>query len=194
VVARELIGKTLMVGGPGGTTAGYVVETEAYLGLDDPASHAYRGPTRRNQVMFEACGHLYVYLSYGVHHCVNTVARPAGIAAGAVLLRAVHPVSGLRLMARRRGLSEDVPDDLAFDTPVPARWRVLTNGPGKLTQAMGIGPNHNGLELAVGEVSILEGLQVAAKSIEVSMRIGISQAVEEPYRFSLAGDPFVSRR
>lgn len=196
-VARDLLGKRLSVSTPDGTTDAIVVETEAYMGLEDEASHAWRGRTARNAPMFEQPGRLYVYFIYGTHYCVNTVAY-RGQPAGAVLLRAVQPWHGLRLMAMRRGLAvDDMPDDLdpaTMPDQIPRAWRTLTNGPGKLTQALGIGPQHNGLDLEAGVIDLTQGPASFDVTVEASRRIGIRVSVELPYRFTVRGNPFVSRR
>jgi DNA-3-methyladenine glycosylase len=169
-VARALVGWTFLVAGVGGV----IVETEAYA-QDDPASHAFGGPTRRNAVMFGEPGHLYVYRSYGVHWCANVVCGVEGVAS-AVLLRALEPTDGLDAMRARRGL----------DDP-----RLLASGPGRLTQALGLTGANDGDDLA----SRPYRLSPAPVPVDVvaSTRIGISRAVERPWRYSLAGSSFVSR-
>lgn len=170
-VARELLGCRLMLDG----VEGRVVETEAYLGSGDAASHAARGPTPRNQAMFGPVGHLYVYRSYGIHHCLNLVAHPQG-QPGAVLIRALEPVRGQSRMRRRRGR-----DGIE-----------LCNGPGKLCQALGIDMSFDGQDLmARGGVEIYAG--AAEEETERGPRVGISKAREFPYRFWLRGNPHVSR-
>lgn len=147
---------------------------EAYCGAKDPGSHAYRGPTPRTEVMFGPPGHLYVYFTYGMHHCANVVADPNGVA-GAVLLRAVEPLDGLELMAERRGT--EVKTDLA-------------RGPARLCQAFGLDRTHNGLDLTDGH-AFLEGRQTT-KEVSTSERIGLSAGADKPWRFYLKG-PFASR-
>lgn len=169
-VARRLIGATLLVDGVGGI----VVEVEAYR-QDDPASHAYRGPTARNRSMFGPPGHLYVYRSYGVHWCANVVCGEEGIGMGA-LLRALQPTHGLDEMRARRGL-----DDVL----------LLCAGPGRLTQALGLTGAHDGLPLDRPPFE-LRPTQVPA-DVVCSARVGISRAREIPWRYSLSGSPFVSR-
>jgi DNA-3-methyladenine glycosylase len=170
LVARQLIGVTLLVDGVGGR----IVETEAY-DRGDPASHAYSGPTERNGAMFGDPAHAYVYRSYGIHWCLNFVCREAGHGAG-VLIRALEPLAGLGTMRARRHTDEAL---------------LLCSGPGKLCQALGISRAHNGLALAAPPFA----LEAAPAGIEVVVgpRIGISKAVEVPWRFGLAGSPFVSR-
>ena len=164
------MGWTLLVEGVGGT----VVETEAYE-PDDPASHSFGGPTRRNATMFGPAGRLYVYRSYGVHWCANVVCAEEGVGA-AVLLRAVEPTTGIEIMRARRG-ADDV--------------RLLASGPGRLTQALGITAAHDGLELGRPPFAVVPpraGVEVVA-----SARVGITRAADVPWRYSLAGSSFVSR-
>jgi DNA-3-methyladenine glycosylase len=176
VVAPDLLGRTLVHETPEGTVAGRIVEVEAYCGPIDPASHAYRGPTRRNAVMFGPAGHLYVYFTYGMHYCANVVCEEEG-SPGAVLLRAVEPVSGLELMARRRGTSA---------------VGALAKGPARLAQAFGIDRAQNGIDLVDGPVWI-GGAPVLEGPVEASPRIGITRAAEEPWRFYEVG-PWASPR
>ena len=169
-VAPGLLGRLLVREAPEGTVSGRIVEVEAYCGPADPASHAYRGPTRRNAVMFGPAGHLYVYFSYGLHHCANVVCEEEG-SPGAVLLRAVEPVDGVPLMAARRGVSA---------------VRALARGPGRLGQAFGLDLSLNGADLVAGPVWI-EGDPVLRGRVATSPRIGIAQAADRPWRFYEAG-------
>ena len=170
-MARQLIGATLLVDGVGGV----IVETEAY-DRDDPASHSHAGPTPRNAAMFGAPGRAYFYRSYGLHWCLNFVCREAGHGAG-VLIRAIEPTHGLERMRERRGL-QDV--------------RLLCAGPGRVGQALGIVHSLNGCRLDQPPFEVwaapAEGVPIA-----VGPRIGISKAVEVPWRFGLAGSKFLSR-
>ena len=169
-VARRLLGVMVLVNGVGGR----IVETEAY-DRDDPASHTFGGPNTRNAAMFGPPGHAYVYRSYGIHWCINFVCREAGHGAG-VLLRALEPTHGLELMRERRGL-EDI--------------RLLCAGPGRLGQALGIGPQHGGMPLSQPPFEVLPAQEAGA--VVSGPRIGISKAVAQPWRFGLAGSRFVSR-
>ncbi len=169
-VAPDLIGATLMVGGAGGV----IVEVEAYHHTD-PAAHSYRGETPRNAVMFGPPGMAYVYRSYGIHWCLNVVCEAEG-SASAVLIRALEPVEGLAAMRRRRGL-----DDV----------RALCSGPGKLCAALGVTIRHNGLPLDRAPFELRA--RTAEPDIVVGPRIGISKAVDEPWRYGLKGSRFLSR-
>lgn len=169
-VARAVIGMTLLVDGVGGI----VVETEAYH-QEDPASHSYAGPTPRNAVMFGPPGHAYVYRSYGLHWCMNFVCEREGMGA-AILIRALEPTQGLAVMAERRGT----------DDP-----RLLCSGPGKLCQALGVTRAHDGLRLDHAPFELRP--RPAEPRLLVGPRIGISRAVDAPWRFGLAGSRFLSR-
>jgi DNA-3-methyladenine glycosylase len=169
-VARRLIGCVVRHG----ETAGVIVETEAYH-QSEPACHAYIGLTPRTVTLFERPGIAYVYRSYGVHAMLNAVCEEEGVGA-AVLIRALEPLEGVGLMRERRGREP---------------LRELCSGPGKLTQALGIGLSLNGGDLTSGPITITP--RDAEPEIAVSLRIGITRAVELPWRFSLAGSRFVSR-
>ncbi|WP_316233960.1 DNA-3-methyladenine glycosylase [Bradyrhizobium sp. SZCCHNR1098] len=169
-VAPELIGATFLVDGVGGT----IVEVEAYHHTD-PAAHSFRGPTPRNQVMFGPPGFAYVYRSYGIHWCMNFVCEVEG-SASAVLIRAIEPTFGIDEMRQRRGL-EDV--------------RTLCSGPGKLTEAMGITIAHNGLALDALPIELFA--RPGDVEVVTGVRIGITKAVDLPWRFGLKGSRFLSK-
>jgi DNA-3-methyladenine glycosylase len=178
-VARDLLGRLLVkrvLGGP--QLVGRIVESEAYR-QDDPASHSYRGRTARTDVMFGPPGHLYVYFTYGMHHCMNVVTGRDG-EGSAVLLRAVEPLEGLEWMALRRA-----------GPPDP---RLLCAGPARLTQAYGVGRADNGIDLVAGDdLFVAEGSPVPDERVGVGPRVGITVALERPWRFVELGNPFVSR-
>jgi DNA-3-methyladenine glycosylase len=169
-VAPDLIGATLLVGGAGGV----IVEVEAYHHTD-PAAHSYHGRTDRNAVMFGPPGFAYVYRSYGLHWCLNFVCEGEG-SASAVLIRALQPVAGLAVMERRRGTRVE---------------RLLCSGPGRLCQALAITQAHNGLRLDRAPFALYA--RTEAVKLVAGPRIGISKAVERPWRYGVAGSPFLSR-
>ena len=181
VAAQKLLGQVVLRRLPSGETlSGIIVETEAYL-TDDPACHAYRGQTPRNSAMFGSPGHAYVYFTYGLHMMLNLVCAPEGIAE-AVLIRALEPVEGEDTMRENRGgISET---------------RQLTNGPGKLAQALALTRlSHNGLDVTSSESE----LQILAHTyppfeIVTTTRIGITQGVDLPWRYYIQGNRYVSRR
>jgi DNA-3-methyladenine glycosylase len=177
LVSRELLGAVLECTTPDGITRGRIVETEAYLGPDDPACHAVAGLTPRTEHLFGPPGISYVYLIYGMYWCFNAVTRERGHGS-AVLVRAVSPTEGLDLMHARR--------------PRAKRERDLTNGPGKLCLAMGIVGSMSGASLASGAVRIRAGSGVPDADVEVTPRIGITRAAEWPLRYLVRNDPFVS--
>jgi len=170
-VAPELIGATLLFDGIGGE----IVELEAYHHTD-PAAHSYGGLTPRNAVMFGPAGFAYVYRSYGIHWCLNFVCEQEG-SASAVLIRALRPRTGLKVMRRRRGLSDE---------------RLLCSGPGRLCQALKITGSHNGLALDAPPFEL--SARPALPDIVVGVRVGITKAAEKPWRYGLAGSPFLSKR
>ncbi len=184
IVARDLLGRYLVRKTPRSILIGKIVEVEAYLGEKDPASHAYRGKTRRNEVMFGEGGHLYVYFTYGMHFCSNIVTEGAG-RGRAVLLRAIEPIEGLDTMRANR----------RFDASAEARRNLLdlTNGPAKLCEALGIGRAQNGTDLLGDGLYLTRGDRRQAGEIAASTRIGIRHGTEKRWRFYLKGNPFVSR-
>ncbi|MGW3513764.1 DNA-3-methyladenine glycosylase [Streptomyces sp. NPDC000994] len=177
-VAPKLLGAILTHETPEGTVSITITETEAYSGSADPASHAYRGRTPRNAVMFGPAGHLYVYRSHGLHWCANIVTGADGIAT-AVLIRAGRVIEGEELARERRGGKVESPR--------------LARGPGNFCQALGITAEHNGTDLLTGaSVALSEGEPVPAALIRVGPRVGVSKAHDWQHRFYLAGDPTVS--
>jgi DNA-3-methyladenine glycosylase len=177
-LARDLLGRILFFESPKGLLSGRIVETEAYTGAADPASHAYRGATRRNTVMFGPAGYAYVYFTYGMHHCLNVVAEREGTA-GAVLLRSLEPLGGLAVMRDLGGRGGD---------------ERLCSGPGKICKAFGLTLAHNGLDLTRGRLGIAAGQPVDDRLVQVGTRIGIRRAADFPYRFTIAGSRSVSVR
>lgn len=175
-VAKDILGQFLVHETPQGTTAGRIVEVEAYLPKNDPACHAARGMTPRNEVMYGPAGYSYVYFCYGNHFMFNVVTEKEGVP-GAVLVRALEPVKGAGLMAKRRGRFSAT--DLG-----------LTNGPGKLVQALRINRAHNKLPLWKKPLYLQKAKRVEA--IGVTTRIGITEGSELPLRFYLKGNHFLS--
>ena len=181
-VARGLLGKIVRVKGKSGDCAARIVETEAYGGAQDRASHAWKGRTVRNESMFGRPGTAYIYLCYGIHRMMNVVTAPEGVAA-AVLIRGVEPLEGVEKMARRRGVSA-------------SEFR-LTAGPGALTQALGICMDWCGSDLVCGPISIEDdGVKVPKAKIETGRRVGVNYAgpaARFPWRFWIRGNRWVSR-
>jgi DNA-3-methyladenine glycosylase len=172
-VARGLLGKILVHR----NTSARIVETEAYLGVEDRAAHAWRGITPRTKVIFGPAGHAYVYLIYGMYECLNIVAEEVG-SAGCVLIRAVEPLTGLAAMRKRR--------------PAAHKDHDLGNGPGKLTLALGITRRHNGADVTKGSLTVHELGAAEPFEIGVSPRIGITHCADWPLRFFIQGNPCVS--
>ncbi len=175
-VARALLGCQLVRIVDGARISGRIVETEAYRGAGDPASHAYRGRTRRNALMFGEAGHAYLYFSYGFHWCLNLTTEPRG-RAGAVLIRAIEPVEGLeRMMMNRQA------ESVAH----------VADGPGKLTRALGIDGRLNGEDVVTsGRLFVEEGKKV--RRVGLSSRVGISEGTKRKWRFYVKGNRFVSK-
>jgi DNA-3-methyladenine glycosylase len=169
-VAPDLIGATFLVDGVGGI----IVEVEAYHHTE-PAAHSYKGLTPRNAVMFGPAGFIYVYRSYGIHWCVNFVCEAAG-SASAILVRALEPTHGIPAMRRRRGLHDE---------------RLLCSGPGKLTEALGITHAYNGVPLDAPPITLRA--RAAKPDIVTGVRIGLTKAVELPWRYGLRGSKFLSK-
>lgn len=176
-VARELLGAVLEHRTDEGIVRGRIVETEAYLGPDDPACHAAAGLTARTRFLFGPPGRAYVYFIYGMHWCFNAVTREEGHGS-AVLIRAVEPISGLEHMRRRRDVERDV---------------NLTSGPARLCDAFGINREQNGVRLDRGPLRILAGSELPDEDVLVTPRIGIRKAADWPLRFLEKGNRFVSK-
>jgi DNA-3-methyladenine glycosylase len=177
LVARELLGAILEHQSPDGIASGRIVETEAYLGPDDPACHAVAGRTERTWHLHGPPGVAYIYFIYGAHWCFNAVTREEGHGS-AVLVRAVEPVRGIDLMRKRR--------------PSARRDSDLTNGPGKLCAALGIDGGLDGSRLDRGPLKILQGEPIEEPDVEVTSRIGITRAADWPLRWLVRGNPYVS--
>jgi len=179
-VARQLLGLYFVGLSRGKQLAGRIVEVEAYLGDLDPASHAFRGRTNRNEVMFRKGGHLYVYFTYGMHFCSNVVTGKEGVG-HAVLLRALEPAEGIPLMARRRKRSAALVGELC-------------SGPAKICQAFALTRKHNGTDLC-GSVFWIEQRDPPLKrgQIGASPRVGISRGKNFAWRFVILGNPYLSR-
>jgi DNA-3-methyladenine glycosylase len=185
IVAKELLGKTLVHKTDEGIISGKIVETEAYLAQKDPGSHAYRGITERNRIMFGPAGKAYIYLVYGNHYCLNVVTEKDGVG-GAVLIRALEPQEGIKIMKKHRRIDEPL--------------ACLTNGPGKLTKALGITGSMNGVDLTGIKLFIISQIASGKKkspsrdfSIVTTGRIGIRKGKNLPYRYYIEGSKFVSR-
>jgi DNA-3-methyladenine glycosylase len=179
-VAKNLLGKYLVMKSGKDLLSGKIVETEAYIGKSDPASHAYRGVTPRNKIMFGKPGFAYIYLTYGMYHCLNFVTEKDGFPA-AVLIRALEPEEGIEMMMRNRKISE---------------IKNLTNGPGKLCQALELDRNLNGADLCSnGERKIwVEDRKEKPGKITSTSRIGIDEGKDKKWRFYIKGNKFVSKK
>jgi len=179
-VAKNLLGKYLVVRRGDKLLSGKVVETEAYIGKNDPASHAYRGVTPRNKIMFGKPGFAYIYLTYGMYHCLNFVTEKDGFPA-AVLIRALEPEEGIDIMMRNRKISD---------------IKNLTNGPGKLCQALGLDRSLNGANLCspMQEKIWVEDRNEKQKGIVSTSRIGINEGKDKNWRFYIKGNRFVSKK
>ena len=178
-VSRDLLGKLLVRVYNQKVLVGKIVETEAYRGKDDPASHAYRGKTPRNSIMFGKPGVAYIYIIYGMYHCLNVIAEPEGEAAG-VLIRAIEPLKGINLMKQLRGTN---------------KIKNLTNGPGKLTKAFAIDKSFNGMDLTQKNILFIAyPNQKEAFEIVETQRIGIKVGLDKMWRFYIRNNPFVSKK
>lgn len=187
-VAKDLLGKFLVRKFDKKYLVGKIVETEAYC-EDDPASHSYRGKTKRNEVMFWMGGHLYVYFTYGMHFCANVVTEKEGTGE-AVLIRAVEPIEGIAMMIKNRSKRK---------SGVMAYWKKgvlkdLTNGPARVCEAFGFGRKENGTDLLGDEIFITEPMEKSQIQIGTSSRVGIKNGLEKRWRFFIKNNPYVSRK
>jgi len=187
LVSRDLLGKVLLRREGRQVLAGRIVEVEAYLGEDDPAAHAAAGLTRRNYVLFGPPGRAYVYFIYGNHYCLNVSCEPDGIAGG-VLFRALEPIAGIERMARERGIAVQ-PDNLAS-------MRLLTSGPGRLAEALGVTrqrDNDKDLTSPASDLQIVDD-GFPPPRVLIGPRVGITKAAAHPLRYIIVGNQFVSGR
>ena len=207
-VAKDLLGKYLVRKLRGKTLVGKIVEVEAYLGERDPASHAFRGRTARNDVMFREGGHLYVYFTYGMHFCCNVVTERKG-RGRAVLIRAIEPVEGVGLMVRNRIAARGAKLKSGAERPHARSTHLqltshyltshhsdpaLTNGPAKLCQAFGIEREQNGTDLLGEQIYIINGESISPSRIAATTRIGIKNGKQKKWRYSIRKNPFVSMK
>jgi DNA-3-methyladenine glycosylase len=183
-VARDLLGKILVKVNGKTILSGKIVEVEAYHGDFDKAAHSYGGVTKRTEIMFEEGGYLYVYFSYGAHHCCNVVTGKKGEGT-AVLIRSIEPSIGIERMIRNRFGRKLRNENEIFN---------LTSGPGKVCQALGINRTHSGIDLTGRKIFILDGEKINGKQIGVSRRIGITKSVNLPWRFFIMNNPYLSRK
>jgi len=183
-VAQNLLGKILVKVDGKNFLSGKIVEVEAYHGDFDKAAHSYRGKTERTKIMFEEGGYLYVYFTYGAHHCCNVVTGKKGQGT-AVLIRAIEPLSGIEAMIKNRFGRKLKNDKEKFN---------LTSGPGKTCQAFGINRSHSGIDLTGDKIFILDTENINNKDIGVSKRIGITRSVDLPWRFFIKNNPYLSRK
>ena len=184
VVARDLLGKVLVKSNGKEILAGKIVEVESYHGDIDAAAHSYGGITKRNEIMFEAGGYLYVYFTYGAHHCCNVVTGKKGHGT-AVLIRAIEPIIGLNRMIKNR-----------FERKLKNEKEIfnLTSGPGKVCQAFKLDRSHSGTDLTGNKIFILNGEKIKSRDIGISKRIGITRSVDLPWRFFIKDNPYLSRK
>lgn len=184
VVAKELLGKILVKKNGRQILAGKIVEVEAYDGATDEAAHSFRGITPRNKIMFGSGGYLYVYITYGTHHCCNVVTGIRGKGT-AVLIRAVEPVYGIKKMMLNRFDRTNLTEKEIYN---------LTSGPGKICQAFGLDRGHSGIDLTGKKIFLLDQPKIKKSLIGISKRIGISKSVNLPWRFFIKDNPFLSRK
>jgi DNA-3-methyladenine glycosylase len=179
-VARNLIGKIIIRIIDGQKLMARIVETEAYPGAIDPASHSYQGKKKSNASLFGPVGHAYVYFTYGMHYCLNFVARSADQPAGGALIRSIEPITGIEIMQHYRHMH---------------KLSTLTNGPGKLTQALHINKSFDGIDITKkGSLYVIDAPRVSDDKIAIVKRVGISNAKEKLWRFYEKGNTFISKR
>ncbi len=183
-VARELLGKILVKRDEGITQSGKIVEVEAYDGSVDQAAHTYIGKTKRNEIMFELGGYLYVYFTYGAHYCCNVVTGKKGKGT-AVLIRAIEPLQGINTMIKNRYGRSLLNEKEKYN---------LTNGPGKVCQALSISQKHYGADLIGNEIFLLHQPALKDGQIVISKRIGIKKSVDLQWRFYIKDNPYVSKK
>jgi DNA-3-methyladenine glycosylase len=183
-VARKLLGKILVKTNQGKIFSGRIVEVEAYDGLNDEASHAFIGKTKRNEVMFNEGGYLYVYFTYGMYFCCNVVTGKKGVGK-AVLIRALEPLEGIKQMGMNR-FGKDFLSDKEL--------RNLTSGPGKICKAFDITRNENGIDLLSDQIFIMKSKSIPEENIVTTRRIGIRKSTELPWRFYIKDNPYISKK
>lgn len=183
--------RTITLNGEKHKLVARIVETEAY-DQDDPASHAFGGPSERNAAMFGPAGHLYVYVSYGMHHCCNVVCGPEGFGSGC-LVRAVEPLEGVEVMRELREAGRAGKEQAERARKHPLKLRDLTNGPGKVCAALGIDKELYGHDLTVEPLVLEFAPLLPGETIGCSPRVGISKNIDAPKRFFIEGNVFVSR-
>lgn len=182
-VAKELLGKVLVKVEGDKMFSGRIVEVEAYDGSTDQAAHTYIGKTKRNEVMFNEGGYLYVYLSYGVHYCCNVVTGIEG-SGTAILIRGVEPMLGVNRMIKNRFSKKILSEKELYQ---------LTNGPGKVCKSFGINKNHSGIDLTGDRIYLEDSMLKKNEEICVSKRIGITKSVHLPWRYFIKNNPYLSR-
>ncbi|UCH64349.1 MAG: DNA-3-methyladenine glycosylase [Ignavibacterium sp.] len=183
-VASELLGKVLVKNERGKMFSGRIVELEAYDGRTDKAAHTYGGKTKRNEVMFNEGGYLYVYLSYGVHYCCNVVTGTEGTGT-AILIRAVEPLEGVERMIMNRFGKKKLSEKEMYH---------LTSGPGKVCKAFGITKGHSGVDLTGDKIYLMDSVLKKDEKIAVSKRIGITKSAHLPWRYFIKNNPYLSRK
>jgi DNA-3-methyladenine glycosylase len=183
-VAKDLLGKVLVKNDGHNILAGRIVEVEAYNGETDAAAHSFKGKTKRNEVMFNEGGLLYVYFTYGAHYCCNVVTGVEGKGT-AVLIRALEPVTGLKTMIQNRFKRDLLNDKEIFN---------LTSGPGKVCSAFGIIKSHSGIDLTGDKIFLVNSKLKKHEQFGVSKRIGITRSVDLQWRFFIKGNPYLSRK